>query len=321
MQAGRLRSTALALGLAWATLLPGAVGAPLRAQTAPQAMPVSEAIPPLLDLCQQARAAGDAVQLRSLHDRLLALPTDQGLEPVLATADALVRCEAPDAALTVLARRSPAPGPGRRAWLLLQWRAADAGLDHERAAQALRWWAEGDPLRLQEVSLPLTPQQGAAAKSRSALDQLADHLESLGRLDEAAVVLLASRSTPESDARRWARAVALSTSLDPGLQESLLERALEQAAASGAWGLVADLLDQQLAAAPAGPVAQLSAAEAQALQRRLRLSGRIDDAYGEWLLQRRFAADPARAAQLDLLLRSPRDPGGHAAQPPDPSLP
>lgn len=315
MQAGRSRRTVLALGLAWGVLLAGEETAPLRAEPAPRS------ISALVELCQQARTAADVVQLRGLQDRLLALPTDGGLEPVLASADALVRCEAPDAALSVLARHSPAPGPGRQAWLLLQWRAADAGLDHERAAQALRWLADGELARLQQVMLPLAQGPGPAPRGRSALDQLADHLESLGRPDEAAVVLLASRDSAENDARRWGRAVALSTGLEPGMAESLLERALEQAAASGAWGLVADLLDQQLAAAPSGSASGLSAAEAQALQRRLRLSGRIDDVYGEWLLQRRYPADPARAAQLDRLLRSPRDPGGHAAPSPEPPLP
>jgi hypothetical protein len=270
--------------------------------------------------CRAARAAGDTGQLQLLQDELLTRrPTGPtSTDAVLATAEVLLVCEAPDSALAVLARHSPAPGPDRQAWLLLQWRAADAGKDHERAARALRWMAAGDLARLESIALPRQPGQGGGASTRPAMDQLADHLESLGRNDEAAEVLLAGPATGEPQARRWARAVALADGLDASTREALLEQALDQAAAIGAWGLVAALLDQQLAAVAAGPGSSLSPAAAQALRRRLRLSGRIDDAYGEWLLRRRFAVDSERAAELERQLRSPRDPGGHATTP-DPS--
>jgi hypothetical protein len=93
-------------------------------------------------------------------------------------------------------------------------------------------------------------------------------------------------------------------------REALLESALEQAAAAGAWGLVAELLDAQ-AALPSQ----------RAVERRLRLSPRIDDAYGEWRLRRQDPADAARSAELERQLRSPRDPGGHSAEPAAPQAP
>ena len=84
-----------------------------------------------------------------------------------------------------------------------------------------------------------------------------------------------------------------------------------------AWGLVAELLDQQLAAGLSDP------SSARALERRLRLGARIDDVYGEWLQRRRQAAAVTDADQrlqlLDGQLRSPRGPGGHAAPAPEPS--
>jgi hypothetical protein len=259
--------------------------------------------------CRQAIGARDRDRLRSIQEQLISRRSRQSTLPeVLTTAEALLVCQAPVGALEVLSRHSPAPGADRRAWLLLQWQAADAGLDHRRAAQALRWLAEGDPANLETLQLPLVEPSGRRTVTRSALDVLADHLENLGRPAEAAEVLLASRLAGEATAGRWGRAVALAAQFDRETRDPLLERALEQAAASGAWGLVAQLLDQQLGAeAASGPESSL------ALERRLRLSARIDDAYGEWLVRRRLGADPIRTRDLETQLRSPRDPGGHAA--------
>jgi hypothetical protein len=310
------RATPLLVALALAA-------APAAAPAAAAAMAAAADLESVVQTCRAARSSGDEARLRLLQDGLLARrAAESDLGSVLAVAEALLTCEAPDGALAVLARHSPAPGADRQAWLLLQWRAADAGLDHERAARALRWLAAGDLARLEAIQLVRQPVPGRGAAPRPALDQLADHLESLGRMDEAAEVLLAATTPGAVQARRWGRAMALAEVLDGPTRQALLERALDQAAASGAWGLVADLLDQQLAAVEAeGEAAAgsgLSPEAAQALRRRLRLSGRIDDAYGEWLLQRRFVVDPARAAELETQLRSPRDPGGHAA-PSDPS--
>jgi hypothetical protein len=72
---------------------------------------------------------------------------------------------------------------------------------------------------------------------------------------------------------------------------------------------VTTLLDQQAA---------YPSARDRALERRLRLSDRLDDAYGEWRLRREDPAAAERARELEQMLRSPRDPGGHAPPPPEP---
>jgi hypothetical protein len=304
MAAGLLRFSARACGSAAALLAIGAGSLAIPLGTAALATP-----DPVAAACRQAIRAVDKERLRTLQDQLVAgVSPGSSLAKVLGAAEALIECEASVAALEVLGRHSPAAGPDRRAWLLLQWRAADAGLDHRRAAQALRWLAEGDPTNLETLDLPLAAPPGGAAVTRSALDVLADHLESLGRPAEAAEVLLASAIPGEATARRWARAVALAPPLDPDSRNRVLERALEQAADSGAWGLVVEVLDRQIAAEP-----EVGLASSLALQRRLRLSTRIDDAYGEWLLRRKLGSDPDRARDLESQLRSPRDPGGHAA--------
>jgi hypothetical protein len=150
--------------------------------------------------------------------------------------------------------------------------------------------------------------------NRPALDLLAGHLESLGQRQRAAEVLVSSAQPGVATAARLAQAVALLEGLPAAQQERLLELALEQAAASGSWGLVAEILDQQLALAGSTPEQV-----ARATERRLRLSARIDDAYGEWLLQRRDPAALSRQGDLERQLRSPRDPGGHAADLPIPA--
>ncbi|MCU0528127.1 MAG: hypothetical protein MUD04_01270 [Cyanobium sp. Prado107] len=249
------------------------------------------------------------------------------LDAVLDSAERLLACAAPQAALDVLARVSPAPGEARSRWLVMQWRAAQAGLNHALAVQALTLMAEGDLRRLEEVALPLGQPEsngkgrasGGSPATRSALDLLAEHLESLGQRQQAARVLLISSTPGAATAARWGRAVALAGTTMPLQQrDQILEQALEQAAAAGAWGLVAALLDQQLAAGISDP------ASGQALERRLRLGRRIDDAYGEWLLRRQLPGPghDDRNRELELQLRSPRLPGGHASpsQPPDSPL-
>ncbi len=271
----------------------------------------------LATACQAAVAQGNGSSVASLQQRLLALkPPPQPLAVVLANADGLLSCQAPDLALQVLARHSPAPGPDRTLWLGMQWRAASAGLHHQIAAEALQQLAAGQPGALDARLLPVQEKEDGTVLSRSALDLLAGHLESLGLNREAAAVLLAGRRPGGALlAERYGRAVALLDALPIAERQRLLELALDQAAAAGSWGLVAELLDQQLAL-DAGP----GGAAAKAMQRRLRLSGRIDDAYGEWLARHResLAQDPAsqqRRAALTLQLRSPRAAGGHAASP------
>ena len=261
----------------------------------------------LAQLCPQLVQEGDGRLLQKLQARLLTIkPAPQPLPVVLANADVLLRCSAPQAALKVLERYGPAPGVERTQWLLLRWQAANAGLDHRVAAESLRDLAGGQIASLEGLQLPVRSNSDGTVTTRAALDLLAASLESLGEPRAAAEVLLASRSPGEATARRLGQAVALLRALPPGEQMRLLELALDQAAADGAWGLVGELLDRQLAL-PATP--ETAAARARAAERRIRLSRRIDDAYGEWSVQR----TPA----LERQLRSPRTSGGHAG----PSLP
>lgn len=286
-----------------------AVGSPLDSAAIPWD---PAALKALAAACPELRRAGGLpLRQRQLQLRQQLSPQPP-LAEVLAVADALLACAAPQAALEVLERTPPAEGPEQRAWLLLQWQAAQAGLHHAEAARSLRLLAEGDLTRLETLPLPVRlPGDGPAAgppPSRPALDLLADHLESLEQPAEAAEVLLASRQPGPLTAARWGRAVQLARQLPLQQRDAILERALEQAAADQAWGLVAALLDQQLASGVS------DVASRQALERRLRLGARIDDAYGEWLQRRRQpeAASDARLQELERQLRSPRAAGGHA---------
>ncbi|MEB3361707.1 MAG: hypothetical protein VKI42_06235 [Synechococcaceae cyanobacterium] len=274
------------------------------------------------DLCRFSAAAGDNDRLTQLRQRLLERPMQPvTLSKILATADVLLSCRAPAAALTVLDRFSPDRGAGRVQWLLLQWRAANANLDHRLAARALERLAGGQSERLAGLELALSrPASGAHSASaatpparRAAIDLLADHLEARGRPALAAERLLAAARLPVASgdtparilqAERLHRAVSLLDNLPPAERERLLEPALEQAAAVGAWGLVVDMLD-----------GQIRLGSSRALERRLRLSARLDDAYGEWRLRQQNPGDSRRRQSLEQRLRSPRDPGGHAPAP------
>lgn len=278
----------------------------------------------IAEACLAARRSGDLASLPAAQVRLRSLlPLRPSLEGAEVFAEAMLACGAPEGALAALARVSPSPGPERRRWLELQWRAAHAGLHHRLAAQALRLLAEGELARLETLMLPVAwPQEGRDPPRRAALDLLAEHLESLQEDRLAAEVLLAGRSTGALQAARLGRAAALARHLPAGERQALSERALEQAAAAQAWGLVAELLDRQLAADGG------DGAWRRALERRLRLGARTDDAYGEWVQRRRqpdAAVDP-RLPELEAQLRSPRGDGGHAspdgaADPPSSPLP
>lgn len=302
-------------------LLAGALPAALSA--APQQAIADPALAALLrsgDLnaldgaCSAALQRGDGPQLRRLQQRLLTMhPAPQPLAVVLANAHGLLSCAAPDGALQVLGRVSPAAGAERVQWLVLQWRAAQMGLHHQLAADALERLAAGNPASLAALELPVGQRQNGTAVTRPALDLLASHLESLGQRQRAAAVLLSSTEPGAATATRLSQAVALLDGLPAAEQDRLLEQALEQAAAVGSWGLVAQILDQQLALAGSTP--ELAERAERVRERRLRLSGGIDDAYGEWLLHRRDPTDPSRQVELERQLRSPRSPGGHAASP------
>lgn len=256
--------------------------------------------------CRRAEAEDRLDRLRLIQERLLSvLPAPQPLPVVLANADVLLGCRQPEAALTVLDRISPAAGAERVQWLLMQWRAADAALDHRRASFALQRLTASRPERLEGLLLPLQRRDDGSVVSRPAIDVLAEHLRARGFPRAAAELLLASRDSGVAGAERRLLAVRELRRLPAAEREALLESALEQAAAAGAWGLVAELLDAQ-AALPSS----------RALERRLRLSPRIDDAYGEWLLRQRDPASAGRSADLERRLRSPRAAGGHNPDPP-----
>ena len=112
---------------------------------------------PALNLaCQEAVRFDFVTRLRLLQARLLAIaPAPQPLPVVLMNANALLSCQAPDAALTVLNRYSPKTGPERDQWLIQRWRAAQAGLHHRLAAESLELLARGRLASLETIALPL----------------------------------------------------------------------------------------------------------------------------------------------------------------------
>lgn len=259
--------------------------------------------------CRESAEADLPERLRQLQERLLTLhPGPQPLEVVLANADVLLSCRAPSAAMDVLNRYGPAAGAERVQWLQLQWRAAAAGLDHRRAALALERLRQESGTSLEALALPLQRREDGTVISRPALELLALHLESRGFPRVGGELLVRARQGGLEGALRLQQAVGMLAELPAPQREALLEAALEQAAAAGAWGLVAELLDTQ-AALPSE----------RAVARRLRLSGRIDDAYGEWRRRREDPSAAPRARELEIRLRSPRDPGGHAADLPVPT--
>ncbi|QEY33564.1 hypothetical protein EVJ50_13940 [Synechococcus sp. RSCCF101] len=262
--------------------------------------------------CSESLAAGLDQRLQPLRSRLLeGWPAPQNTVLVMANAAALIECRAPSAALTVLSRVGPAPGPTRRAWLVLRWQAADAALDHRRAARTLHRLVEGDLSRLDTVLLPVRREEDGTWTTRAAVDVLADHYEGMGAPDRAVEVLLASRSAGPETAQRLARAAALMDDLALERRLLLLEQALDQAAVDEAWGLALELLVlQESIERAAGGDAQ------RPRQRRDRLSRRLRDPYNQWRLLQDEALDPeseARRQRLEERLRSPRDPGGHGA--------
>ena len=310
--------------------VPAAISGPEPAATPPpspgQAVPAS-APPPLSQAefqellrqgtleqlaegCQRVVEEDRLERLRRIRERLLLiLPAPQPLPVVLANAEVLLSCHQPLAALTVLDRISPAAGAERLQWLLMEWRAAQAAMDHRRAALALERLGAARPARLEALLLPVRRREDGTVVSRPALDVLADHLQARGFPQAAATLLLASQEPGVIGAERRLEAVRLLQALPAEERAALLESALDQAAAVGAWSLVGELLDAQ-AALPSE----------RARQRRLRLSPRIDDAYGEWLILRQDPAASTRSAELERRLRSPESKGGHREAPPTSTL-
>ena len=241
--------------------------------------------------CLDPLIAGSDRRLQALRDQLLVLhPVIDSLELVLANAEALLSCGAPEAAAVVLNRYIPLAGDERRQWLLLRWRAAAAALDHHQAALALRRLVAGD---LSALDAPLLPGEG------NGLDQLALHEAAQGRDAVAVDVLLMGDLAGEQGAKRLARAAQWLDEERFEQADQLLETALDQAAAAEAWGLAMEVLRQQLQL-------QLAAGGdgARPRQRMQRLASVLEDRYALQQLQPENDPDP--------LLRSPRDPGGHA---------
>lgn len=312
--------------------LPASPAAPLSPLAAPGAIPGPAEpvapIPPLSEDAFQSLLKDDDLErlnlgcarilqedntprLRLLQERLLQVrPAPQPLPVVLANAEVLLSCRAPYGALAVLDRYGPGPGAERVQWLLLQWRAATAALDHRRAALALDRLTAGTDRGLSQLTLPIRRRQDGTVVSRSAVEVLAGHLEARGWAQEAGLLLLRQGAPGVLGAQRMARAADLLRELPLAEQESILETALEQAAAAGAWSLVSDLLD-----------AQSALPSSRAVARRLRLSPRLDDAYGEWRLRRCDPTSEGRRRELERQLRSPREPGGHSYTPPPPVAP
>ena len=246
--------------------------------------------------CLDTRIANSDRRRQALRDRLLALhPVIDSLELVLANAESLMNCAAPEAAAVVLNRYSPRVGDERRQWLLLRWRAAIAALDHRQAALTLRRLVDGDLRALDSPLFLDKPLQDQI----NGLDQLALHEAALGRNNVAAEVQLQGDLTGLQGAKRMARSAHWMGADQFERADHLLETALDQAAAAEAWGLAMDFLRQQL---------QLQHAAGgdgeRPLQRLKRLASVLNDRYVLQQLQPEAEPDP--------LLRSPRDPGGHA---------
>ncbi len=263
--------------------------------TAPQPMPelrfqqwlLEANLAQLEQACVDPLIGSTSIRKQQIRDQLLLLQqAPQPFEQLMAAARALLNCGSPDSAAVLLNRISPGAGDQRRQWLSLRWQAAAAALDHRQAALALRRLVNGDLVALASLEL---------VNGRRGLDQLAEHEAAIGRFNAAAAVLLMAPNPARlGQAAEWLAAE------DAEQADQLLEQALDQAAADQTWGLAVDLLQLQLRL-------QLAAGGdgARPRERLERLSARLDDRYTLWQLQGRAEPDP--------LLRSPREPGGHAA--------
>lgn len=248
------------------------------------------------EACLNPRIATSDRRRQALRNRLLALyPVIDSLDLVLANAEALMSCGAPEAAAVVLNRYSPRVGDERRQWLLLRWRAAAAALDHRQAALALRRLVEGN---LNALDAPLFPDKSLPDQGNG-LDQLAFHEAAMGRNAVAVEVQLLGDLTGVQGAKRLARAVQWLDADQFEQADQLLEIALDQVAVAEAWGLAMELLRQQL------QLHLAAGGDGERPRQRMQLLATVlNDRYALQQLQPEAEPDP--------LLRSPRDPGGHA---------
>ena len=267
-------------------------------------------IPALQLACADAVQFGLQERLRLLRNRLMEVaPAPQPFKVVMANAQALMQCKAPDSVPVVLARFGPAPGRQRREWLLLSWQAAAAAFDQDRAVLALMRLVEGDRSRLEEERLIVGLDDEGQPQTRSALDLLAEHQIANGQESEAVLTLLAARTPGVAAARRLGLASELLGALEPERSGPLLEAALDQAAAAQAWNLAEDLLRLQLALE-----LENGGSGDRPRERLRRLATRVDDRFTLLDLDRESSdLGSEERQQLDQELRSPRAPGGHAA--------
>ena len=276
-----------------------------------QQLLITADLPELREACIEAASFALAERQQLLRDRLLEIhPRPESLDLVLANAEALLVCRSGDGARVVLSRYIPGDADERRRWLLMSWQAADAALDHPRAALALRRLVNGNIAALDREQLP---KAGAFVASETrvgvnGLDQLATHEAHAGDVVSAASVLLSGQASGAVAARRLGRAAELLAETDAERADQLLELALEQVVGDEAWGLAVELLRLQLRL-------QLAAGgDGERPRQRLeRLTARLDDGYSVWSLQGSGEPDPS--------LRSPREPGGHAAVEDSPAQP
>ena len=264
-------------------------------------------------VCRDAARFDLNVRLRELRERLMVVaPAPQPFAVVAANTRALLACRAPDSAQQVLSRYGPGNGVHRQDWLLLSWRAASVALNHEGAILALRRLADGDLTRLPGLRLVVGEKDSGEPVTRSALDQLAEHEAALGRFERAASVALTAVTPGVEQAERLARVVRWLEELGQHDASNLLEAALDQAALAEAWGLAEELLKLQLR------LERKAGGDGARPRARLeRLATRVDDRYTLWQLltdeENPANTTDANAMTLDQQLRSPRQPGGHAA--------
>ena len=257
-----------------------------------QELLVDGTITTMEEACLDPKAAGTKLRKQQLRDRLLAIhPVPASFDLTMRHAGALLTCGSPEGTALVLNRFSPARGDERRRWPMLRWQAAAAALDHRQAALALRRLVDGNVATLDEITL---------AGPRNGLDTLAEHEASQGRPQAAAWVLLQGDFQGAAGARRRGQAAEWLAATDPEQADQLLEIALDEAASNQAWGLAMELLQLQLRL-------QLAAGgDGERPRLRLeRLAARLDDAYTLLELNPESTPPPS--------LRSPREPGGHAA--------
>jgi len=288
------------------------------AQEAFEVVLIEGGLPDLKQACEESASFGVNERLQRLRDRLMLIaPAPQTFDVVMANARALMSCKAPDSAQVVLSRYGPGPGPRRREWLLLSWQAASAALDQERIVLALLRLADGDLTRLDAEQLVVGLDEQGLPATRSALDLLAEAQIASGQPDQAAITLLAGLTPGGIAARRLGLAADLLDVMEAERSATLIEAALDQAAAEQAWNQAEDLLRLQLRL----ELARGGSGE-RPRERLRRLATRLDDRFTLLdLVEDLPGVSLEQRQQLQQELRSPREPGGHAAlgeSPPSP---